>query len=490
MADEKIIERIKKLFAIAEGASNSNTDSAEIANEALVAIMTARKLLAKHHLDESLFKQQAEIEHTVYIAPSFGQSTIYNPFKRRNARGLNQRRIWFEKLADVVAEGNYCKIGLIPEKGGIIFFGLEMDREVAIFTLTSLGTIADNLCKYEMQRAEKVAGMRNFRNPKLSSPDWKGEDVFIESFHQGFRSVIEKVFTDLKADENKVEGPNARDIYWEENCRYDNKPNYVWNRGNSSVEELPIEEYYVNIGKEIGQRAIDKLNLDEGTAKVTSIIQTKQIKKAEQETKRRLQLQAAVKTKMAAAEARIGIDYSLQPEAIIAIDDSGSMDNYNSENKPDFKSKIQQAKEGALEFAKSMNKKGYKVGLVTFGSQTETFLEPKAEINGEFITAIEKLSGYGDTPMHNAIKKANEYFKTTKARRTLMIVTDGFPSSKSAAEIEAEVAKENAILISTIGTPDAPKDFLDRISTSGESEQVGNNLLGEGIKRMAGLLGA
>lgn len=35
MENEKILERIKKLFAIAEGASNSKSDSAEIANEAL-----------------------------------------------------------------------------------------------------------------------------------------------------------------------------------------------------------------------------------------------------------------------------------------------------------------------------------------------------------------------------------------------------------------------------------------------------------------------
>lgn len=462
----QLITKIQKLFAVAEGSSNSKMDSQEIANEAISALLLARKLLAKHHLSESDIRAQAETNNIVYVPPVFGQTTTYNPFKRKNARGLNQRRIWFEKLAEVLAEGNYCRIGLIPEEGGIIFFGLEMDRDVAIFTLNSLGAIADNLCKYEMKRAQTTAGMTNFRNPSLSSPEWQGEDVFIESFHQGFRLIIKKVFDDMKADENG-NTPNARDDYFEDNCPYRHKPAYVWVRDEDSTR---IENYYVKIGQEIGQRAVDKLSLSEGTAKVASIIQTNHIKKQEKAKEEQKQLYD-----------KLGIDESLPPEVIIAIDDSGSMRSMN---------KSEQAKSGATSYAENANKNGYKVGLVTFGSSEEQFIKPKQELNGEFFSAINKLSPYGSTPMHEAIRKSTEYFKSTKARRLLVIVTDGQPNSEELALSTAKIAKEDyGIVIKTIGTDDAPKAFLDALASSGKSLLVGNAALGEGIKTI-GLLGA
>lgn len=464
---QAIIDKIQKLFAIAKGSTNSKTDSAEIANEALAAMMMARKLLAKHHIDESDLQQTSIEQNFVYVPPSYGMSFITNPYKRANARGLNQRRIWFEKLADIVAEGNYCKIGLQPEKGAVTFYGLEMDRDVALFTFEKLAEIVDAFCKLEMKKAKTGAGATNFRTGE-KVPDWKDDDIFIESFHQGFREVIKEMLSDDDGNGKQSEGVTS---YWLDNCSYYERSEEVWGRDKYSSDAIEIEEYYVDLGKKIGEKAASKLKLEEGIENIAALIQTHQVKKQEKEQKRLSDLYK-----------RLGIDETLPPEVFIGLDSSGSMG---------YASKMEQAKSGALSYAKDVSVKGYKVGLITFGAGNERFLAPSAEINGEFTGVVSELSAYGSTPMHTAIEKAIEHFKTTKARRFLMLVTDGFPDSKEKALEIAKIAKENyGVVIQCIGTDDAPKDFLDQLSSSGKGLQVGNNSLGEGIRKMAGLLGA
>lgn len=464
---QQIIEKVQKLFAIAKGNSFSKSDSAEIANEALSAMMMARKLLKKHHIDESELQLKAETEHIVYIAPSYGIISVTNPHKRANARGLNQRRIWFEKLAEVIAEGNYCKISIQPEVGGVKFFGLEMDREVAVFTFESLAAIADSLCKTEMKKAKAAAGAVNFRTGE-KVPDWISEDCFIESFHQGFREVIKEILSDDEGNSKSSEGVTA---FWLDNSAYKEKPEDVWNSYRYSTENIEVNDYHVGIGKKIGERACKKLKLDEGTEQIAGLIKTSQVKKQEQQQK-----------KLSDMYKRLRIDESLPAEVIIALDTSGSMNSAN---------KMEQAKEGAQNYAKDVSARGFKVGLVTFGRfPEEIFLIPNG-LSENFTKTLAGLQADNSTPMHTAIEKSIEYFKGTKTRRYLMIVTDGAPDSRQRALEAAKLAKEHfGVIIQTIGTNDAPKEFLDKLSSTGEGIVVGNNSLGEGIKRMAGLLEA
>lgn len=470
MADQIILNKIKKLFALAEGSQNeslSDSDAAEKANEALVAMMTARKYLAKYHIDESEIRAKSEAEHIVYVAPTYGISFVTNPYKRANARGLKQRRIWFEKLAEVIAEGNYCKIGIQPTKGSISFYGFEMDREVCIFTFESLARIAANLCKLEMKKAKAGAGAFNFKT-KEQVPAFQGEDCFIESFHQGFREIIKEMLFSEDGNGKQSEGVEA---FWLDNCSYSERAEYVWNNWQFREDnEIEINDYYAGIGKKIAEQAASKLKLEEGTENLVGLVQTTVIKRQEKQIKAQIERYKA-----------LGIDESLPPEVIIACDTSGSMYGAN---------KLSQMKEGAISYAKDVSKKGYKVGMTTFGNYPEKFVTPSSSVNGEFTAIIDSLSANGGTPMDIAINAANEYFKGTKARRFLMIITDGQPNSREMALEEARKAKENGVIIQCIGTTDAPQEFLDQLSSSGKGLLVGNAALGEGIKRMAGLLGA
>lgn len=469
--DPKILDRMQKLKAIATGSSNSKSDSAEIANEALVAMMMLRKLLQQHHVDESILQAKAAEEKTVYVAPSYGVSTFINPYRRANARGLNKRRIWIEKLASVVAEGNYCKIGIIPEQGAVEFYGLEMDREVAMFTLDKLAQIADNICKVEIKLAQVNAGGMNFtfgaKTGAEKKPAWVSDDCFIESFHQGFREKIKELFTD---DDGNMKTSSGVEDFWNINCYYSKKPDFVWSNRKYAEDESPIEQYYVNIGDRIAEKAIKKLKLSENTSDLQSLVKTNLVKKQERAVKERKQLYA-----------KLGIDETLPRLVFILEDASGSMSG---------EGKMEQAKKGALEFAQARTKLGDEVGLVTFGLYPEIFLPPTNQIIGQFSETIDRLEACGGTPLHSAIETARKYLVERKNRRTMMIITDGQPNSVERALAEAQIAKDQGIEILVIGTPDAPKQFMDQLASSGNSEQVGNNMLGEGIRRMAGLLSA
>lgn len=469
--DPKVLDRMQKLKALASGTTNSGSDSAEIDNEKLAALMMLRKLLQKHHIDESILESKAETEHTVYVAPSYGVTTFINPFKRANARGLNKRRIWVEKLASVVAEGNYCKIGIIPEQGAIEFYGLEMDREVASFILERLGQIADNICKTEMKLAQVNAGGMNFsfgsKTGATKKPKWISEDCFIESFHQGFREKIKELFSDDEGNMKTSEGVND---FWEKNCYHKKKPQNIWNNYKYEADESPIEQYYVEIGEKVADKAIKRLKLSEGSTNIQGLVKTNIVKRQERKEKELKQLYS-----------KLGIDESLPMEVLLLIDASGSMEGSN---------KMPQAKKGALEFAQARAAMGNKIGLRTFGLYPEVFIPPRETFNGELTEAINKLEPTGGTPLDSAIRSGREYFSTTKCRRVMMIITDGEPNSKERALEEAKLAKDIGVIIQVIGTDDAPKDFMDKLASSGDALQVGNNMLGEGIKRMAGLLGA
>lgn len=446
---QQILDKITKLFAMAEG-GNAEKASKEISNEAFVALQMARRLLKKHNLDESAIKLQMEEKHEVYIAPQYGKSVIENPHRRANARGTNKRRIWFEKLADVVAEGNYCKIGLIPQQGSVSFYGFDLDREVSIFTFLKLAEIADKLCKIELKKAKATVGAMNIKTGLQNPSTWAGDDSFIESFHQGFRQNIREIYFD---EENGDKGNIGVTEFCnkDRNWTYYENPTPIWENDDDPVF---IEEFYVNIGKKISERASNRLKLDDGNAGVTDLM-----KKS------------------------IEIDASLPKQVFLVIDDSGSMT---------WNNKVGQARSGALSFAKDAFSKNYKVGLIKFGSSAKRLCGLIDGENEEFISAINKLDGSsGSTNMADGINNAINYFHPDRSKRVIVVVTDGVPDSESEALNAADNAKRMGIEIMAIGTEDAPKEFLDKLcSRAGLGLLVANSDLEGGIKRMAGMLGA
>lgn len=162
----------------------------------------------------------------------------------------------------------------------------------------------------------------------------------------------------------------------------------------------------------------------------------------------------------------------------LLVDCSGSMDG----------DKIEQAKNGAVDFAKESIKKGYAVGLIKFDTVAAHLISPQKEL-AQFENQVREMMATGDTNMTDAIEIATEKLADKEGNRVICIVTDGVPNNPQTALDAAQEAKDMGIEIMTIGTEDANKNFLDQIATQSElSVSVDSSKLEEGITSMAGLL--
>lgn len=161
------------------------------------------------------------------------------------------------------------------------------------------------------------------------------------------------------------------------------------------------------------------------------------------------------------------------------LDCSGSMDSNN---------KFQSAKNGGIEYAMEAKKKGYKIGLISFGSNAKRNLDLQDNIE-LFKTHISNLAIEGSTNLADAIRISRECFSKIIGERIIFIVTDGFPDDPNSATNEAKSATKLGIDIMTLGTDDADLNFLNSISTKkGFARKVDRKDFQQGIKDMARLL--
>lgn len=150
--------------------------------------------------------------------------------------------------------------------------------------------------------------------------------------------------------------------------------------------------------------------------------------------------------------------------------------------------KIEQAKNGAADFAKDAVEKGYLVGLIKFDSQAAHLSNPSDDLN-YFNNQINEMMARDSTNMTDAIQIAIEKLVGKTGNRVICLVTDGAPNNPNSALAAAQLAKDAGIKIITIGTDDADKNFLALIATQKDlSLEVDSKKLGEGIKSMAKLL--
>jgi len=133
--------------------------------------------------------------------------------------------------------------------------------------------------------------------------------------------------------------------------------------------------------------------------------------------------------------------------------------------------KLEQAKKGAIDFAKDAKTKGYSVGLIKFDSIATHLCEPQREISvlARYLRAIEAGN---TTNMADAIHLAYQKLKDRKGSRVIVVVTDGMPDSEEDALETAKKAKNNKVDIITIGTDDADSLLL---KLSSELKLRGNN---------------
>jgi Mg-chelatase subunit ChlD len=132
--------------------------------------------------------------------------------------------------------------------------------------------------------------------------------------------------------------------------------------------------------------------------------------------------------------------------------------------------KLDQAKRGALKFAKDALGKGYFTGLIQFDSSAKLVCEPYKDIS-VLENALMKLNVGDTTHMAKAVNLAHGLLKDMPGYRVMVIVTDGMPNGPGDPESTlkaAENSKRSGIDIIAIGTDDADQEFLKRLASRSE----------------------
>lgn len=427
LSNNKVLELVKKLFAQAESEAKIGNDGASI-----LFAEKARNLLKDYHLENPIVSPEEAI---------IGKSMVFYQFHRANAK-VRERVIWFENLARIVAEANFCKVEIeadsrydyslrksIELESKIFVVGTDLDREVAIFILNKLAELSFNSCKFQANLAKQNVGKTttDFRTRIVSKglSNWPGDEVFSKYFHVGFQQALSNSFRDKKA----IEGTSDSNI---------ESPVILLNSSEDVITE---------IGRKLG------------TVISTKVVDTP-IEKIREDV----------------ISTHVG-------DIFFLVDCSGSMASF---------SKMEQARSGILDYASKVIPQNYHIGLIKFGSFAEFVTEPIGDI-----AKVEKLVKQVDcvgsiansTMLHDAIQQAMFRFSNFRVRRVICVVTDGFCHDTHATLEIAKDAKKSGIEIMTIGTEDADLQFLKELSSKEKlALTASSSQLEAGINKMVGLL--
>ncbi len=149
--------------------------------------------------------------------------------------------------------------------------------------------------------------------------------------------------------------------------------------------------------------------------------------------------------------------------------------------------KLTQAKNGIIDFARSALQKNYRVGLIAFSGKAQYLCKPDRNLE-HIKQGISELYARDSTNMAAAIDLAkNNLIKgSVKDPRAIVIATDGVPNSAEDALFQAKLAKKNGIDIIAIGTDDADYDFLKKLASRSDlAEKVPQINFGMGIAETA-----
>jgi Mg-chelatase subunit ChlD len=138
----------------------------------------------------------------------------------------------------------------------------------------------------------------------------------------------------------------------------------------------------------------------------------------------------------------------------LLIDCSASMAGY----------KLEEAKEGIIDFARDAIRKEYMVGLIEFSSSATILCKPGQDMT-LFTECLKAMHAAGGTNMAMAIKKAHEALVDNTLKRAIVVATDGLPDKVGAALKEGQDAKNDGIDIIVIGTDDADQEFVKKLAS-------------------------
>ena len=150
--------------------------------------------------------------------------------------------------------------------------------------------------------------------------------------------------------------------------------------------------------------------------------------------------------------------------------------------------KINQAKRGALSFAKDALAKGYQTGLIGFESSATHLCDPRPDIS-ILERRLQEIDLGGSTNMTGALLLATEKLSDKTGFRVIVIATDGMPDNRGSALQAAQQAKKNSIDIIAIGTDDADQTFLKKLASRlGLGIKVNSNFFAKAIADVSKLL--
>lgn len=380
------------------------------------------------------------------ILNELGISTITNIFNRVNAKS-NLRKLWFEELAKVVGEGYACKVAPNLDDGSVKFFGYDLDREVATFMFVKLAEVANEICLREMRLAKSDVGKPpkyDFKAKKqVTNPSvWMENDVWIDNFHKGFRTEMEKFLSNRQHEQDKLA---KIDEYFEANKDNNSYRNY-WHYRNQVQEEIHNEQAF-QVGRIVGFNVAHKADKSPSALTVKkSIISTKK-------------------------------------KVVILVDNSGSMDWYGGEKSP-----MLQAIDGTLEYSQVAFAKDFQVDVIAFSDNAIPIVTNQEKYSEEFETKVRQIRVVGGTNLTDALRLAQAKFLNRNVERVIMVVTDGMPNDETSALQVAGDCKRMGIKIQAIGCGTARQEFLDKLTSPGCGLLVDNTRLMLGMGEMAAKL--
>jgi Mg-chelatase subunit ChlD len=150
--------------------------------------------------------------------------------------------------------------------------------------------------------------------------------------------------------------------------------------------------------------------------------------------------------------------------------------------------KLAEAVAGAREFARASRRKGYRVGLIGFGSHAHVCAKPVAD-ESELDRALIRLIAGGSTDMAGALALVEQELRQSAGRRAVALVTDGSPNDRDATLNARERLVGLSVEVLTLGVSGADENFLARLATSRElAVQTPVAALRAGVANLAGLL--